>query len=164
MRILILSLILIIEIILESTILPFIEIKSVAPNLMLITIISMGLIYGKREGIFLGLIGGLLYDILFGRILGVYGLIYMLIGYFMGISSEKVYRENRLIPLLFTIMGTLVYHGSFYLFQYLLGYEFSIIQYLKEYTGISLLLNVILVMFVYPIFLKLRNWNLLRDR
>lgn len=140
------------------------EIKSVVPNLLLITIISMSLIYGKREGIFLGLIGGLLYDVLFGRILGVYSLIYMLIGYLMGIISEKVYRENRLIPLIFSMVGTLLYHGSFYLIQYLLGYGLSITEYAKEYTGISLLLNTLLALFIYPMFLKLRNWNLLRDR
>ena len=92
MRLFILSLLLLAEIIIESSILPFIKIKGVTPDLVLITIVSMGLIYGKKEGIILGLIGGIFSDILFGRILGIHGLPYMLIGY-LGFASEKCIRK-----------------------------------------------------------------------
>ncbi len=162
MRIFILSLLLMIEIIIESTIFPFLKIRGVTPDIVLITIISMGLIYGKREGIILGLIGGLLSDILFGRVLGLHALPYMLIGYLMGLASERVYKENRIIPFLFTIIGTLCYHGIFYLIRYLSGIDFSISIYIKDYTSLSVIFNAILVIFIYPFFLKLSEWNLIK--
>ena len=48
-RLFILSLLLLAEIIIESSILPFIKIKGVTPDLVLITIVSMGLYMGKRR-------------------------------------------------------------------------------------------------------------------
>ncbi|SJZ39019.1 rod shape-determining protein MreD [Garciella nitratireducens] len=155
MRILILTLLLLFEIILESTVLSFISIGGVTLNLVLITIVSIGLIYGKIEGMSLGLISGLLCDILFGRVLGFHALSYMLIGYLMGIISELVYRENRLISPLFTALSIFIYHVSFYFLQYFSGIEFSILQYFKNITVVSILVNSVIAFFIYPIFLKL---------
>lgn len=162
MRIFILSLLLIIEIIIESTILPFFKIRGVTPDIVLITIISMGLIYGKKEGSILGLIGGLLSDIIFGKGFGLHSLPFMLIGYLMGLASERVYKENRIIPFLFTIIGTLCYHGIFYFIHYLSGVDFSIAIYIKDFTSLSVILNAILVIFMYPFLIKLSEWSLIR--
>ncbi len=162
MRILILTFLLLIELIIESTILPFIKIGGAALNLVLITIVSIGLIYGKTQGMVLGLIAGLFHDILFGRVLGFHALSYMLIGYLMGIISERVYRDNKLISFLFTALGVLLYHTSFYFLQYFSGIEFSIFQYLKGTTIASMLMNAIIAFFIYPIFLKLSQQDLLR--
>lgn len=162
MRIFILSLLLIIEIIIESTILPFFKIRGATPDIVLITIISMGLIYGKKEGSILGLIGGLLSDIIFGKGFGLHSLPFMLIGYLMGLVSERVYKENRIIPFLFTIIGTLCYHGIFYFIHYLSGVDFSIAIYIKDFTSLSVILNAILVIFMYPFLIKLSEWSLIR--
>lgn len=162
MRTFILSLLLVTEIIIESTILPFFKIRGVTPDLVLITIISMGLIYGKKEGFILGLIGGLLSDILFGRVLGLYALSYMLIGYLMGFVSEGIYKENRIIPFLLTILGTLAYHGIFYLVRYFSGIQDPIVLYLKNFTSLSIILNSILVFFLYPFFVRFSKWSLIR--
>ena len=162
MRLFILSLLLLVEIAIESTILPFIKIGGITPDLVLITIVSLGLIYGKKEGIVLGLIGGILSDILFGRVLGIHGLPYMLIGYLVGFASEKVYKENRIIPLLFTVLATLSYQGIFYLIVYLGRINIAMDIYIRNYTGFSLIINGILVLFIYPLFLKLGEWNLIK--
>ncbi|HHT50154.1 MAG TPA: rod shape-determining protein MreD [Eubacteriaceae bacterium] len=164
MRLFILSLLLLAEIIIESSILPFIKIKGVTPDLVLITIVSMGLIYGKKEGIILGLIGGIFSDILFGRILGIHGLPYMLIGYLVGFASEKVYKENRIIPYLFTLIATLSYQGILYLIIYLARIEIPMDIYIRKYTAFSLIINGIIVIFIYPFFLKLSEWNLIKQR
>ncbi len=163
MRIFILSLILLTEVMIESTILPFFRIKGITPDIALITIIAIGLIYGKKEGTFLGFIGGLLSDILYGTIIGLHALPFMLIGYVMGLVSERVYRENRIIPLLFTLIGTFLYHLYFYLIQYLMGVDYSIYEYLRNYTTASLIINAILAILAYPLLLKLSDWNLLKD-
>ena len=150
--------------IVESTIFPFIQIRGGAPNLVLITIISFGLIYGKREGIFLGLIGGLISDILFGTVIGLYALPYMVIGYIMGIFNERVFKENRIIPFVFTIMGTLFFQGLFYLIQYLRGVDFIYLGHMKNLATTSLILNSIIVIIIYPYFLKLSNWHIIKEK
>lgn len=163
MRIFILSLILLAEVVIESTILTFFRIKGVTPDIVLITIIAIGLIYGKKEGVFIGFMGGVLSDILYGSVFGLHALPFMLIGYFMGMISERVYRDNRIIPFLFTIIGTFIYHVYFYFIQYLMGVDFNAYDYLRNFTTISLIINAILIILVYPLFLKLSEWNLLRD-
>ena len=88
----------------------------------------------------------------------------MLIGYLVGFASEKVYKENRIIPYLFTLIATLSYQGILYLIIYLARIEIPMDIYIRKYTAFSLIINGIIVIFIYPFFLKLSEWNLIKQR
>ena len=45
----------------------------IAPNFMVILTVSFGLMRGKREGMFVGFLGGILSDLFFGSALGFTG-------------------------------------------------------------------------------------------
>ena len=56
-------------------------VADVAPNLMVILTVSFGLMRGKREGMFVGFLGGILSDLFFGSALGFTALLYVTLGY-----------------------------------------------------------------------------------
>jgi len=95
---------------------------------------------------------------------GLYALPYMIIGYIMGIFNERVFKENKIIPFIFTIMGTLFFQGLFYLIQYLRGAGALYIGQIKSIATISLILNSIIIVIIYPYFLKLSNWHVIKEK
>lgn len=70
--------------ILQCTVLQAISIASISPNLLLVLTVSFALMRGKREGMFVGFISGLLTDLFFGRELGFYALLYTYTGFING--------------------------------------------------------------------------------
>ena len=69
---------------LQCTVMDLISIGSVTPNLMLVFCVSMGLMRGRKSGLWAGFFSGLFVDLFFGSVFGFYALIYMYIGYLSG--------------------------------------------------------------------------------
>ena len=73
-----------ISFLLQCTLLHVISIGSITPNLILILCISMGLMRGRKSGLWTGFFCGFLVDMFYGSVFGFYALIYMYIGYLNG--------------------------------------------------------------------------------
>ena len=99
-RIIVLGILIIICFVLQTSLLPFIEIANINPNLLLILTVSFGLMRGRMEGMFVGFFCGFLYDIYFGFIIGPYMLIYMLIGYCNGFFHRLYQVDDILLPVI----------------------------------------------------------------
>lgn len=94
---------------LEGTILSSISLFSILPNLTLVVVVCTGLLLGDRRGRFLGLILGLLQDLFFAGVIGYYGLIFYLLGYFSGLFRGRIQEDNLLFPLVFCFLSDLFY-------------------------------------------------------
>ena len=86
-----LILIIIICYLLQSTVFQAFDFAGITPNLMIIIVSSVGFMWGRKEGMFVGIICGLLIDIFCGFYLGVYALLYMYIGYINGFFHKRFY-------------------------------------------------------------------------
>jgi len=110
---------------------------------------------GKKLGGTIGVFVGLIQDIIFGNVIGVYGLIYFVIGYLVGLTDEKVFKENLLIPFAFAGAATVVFHLMYYTFMYFLGINVSFMLLFKKIMIIEVIYNSILAVFVYKNIAKL---------
>ena len=106
--------------ILQVTLFNYIRIGGIAPNLLIILPIFFGLLKGKKEGIFVGICSGFIYDIFFSGILGFSMLIYTVIGYICGMFFNQYEESNYIIPLLLTTVGTFSYGFLLFVVQFLL--------------------------------------------
>ena len=61
---------------LQSAVFPWITFFTVKPNLLIIVTASFGFMRGKKEGMQVGFICGILMDVFWGGLLGFYALIY----------------------------------------------------------------------------------------
>lgn len=109
MRPIVLSILLVVMHVLESTLFQYIRIGGVGPNFMIMIIVSFALLRGSKEGMMIGAGAGLLYDLSFGLHIGPTLLSYMLIGFVCGKLNQNFYRENFIIPFICTLCASLFY-------------------------------------------------------
>ncbi len=139
----------------QSTIFQYFGIMGVVPNTSLILIVSFALLAGKRTGALLGICIGLLQDIFFCDVIGVNTLIYFLIGYLVGLTDKKVFKENMMLPFAFTGLATVVYHITYYFFMYFLSVDVQFINLIKNVVFIEVVYNSLLSILIYKQILKL---------
>ncbi len=155
MRYFIIAIIVLANFILESTILQHISLFGVVPNTSLVIIVCISILSGKKTGSVLGLILGFLQDMLFYDVIGVHALIYFIIGYTIGLTDKKVFKENLFLPFVFTALSTFAFHISYYVFMYFLSIDIDLIKFIKNVVIIESIYNSLLSIFIYKQFLKL---------
>lgn len=119
MRIIAISLLLLMNIALEGTLFQGLRFFGTKPDFTLMLIVSIGLLRGKNYGTFSGLAGGLLLDIIYGKVFGIAAITYMLIGYLAGVYSEKVFKDSVIPAVIFNVIAVGISQTIFYLFYYL---------------------------------------------
>jgi len=102
------GILLFISLLLQSTVLHRLSIAGAYPDLILVVTIMIGLLRGTGYGAAVGFIGGLLQDILIGRFIGMNALVKMIVGYLVGLTEEKVFKENFITPFAAVLLGTLL--------------------------------------------------------
>ena len=112
-------------------------VADVAPNLMVILTVSFGLMRGKREGMFVGFLGGILSDLFFGSALGFTALLYVIIGYCCGFCYRIFYDDDVKMPVILIAVSDIGYGTAMYLFQFLLRgrVEFFFLSQKSDHPG-----------------------------
>lgn len=152
---LIVFLIIIINFILESTIIHHFDIFGVVPNTALIITVIVALLRGKRLGSVVGLISGLLEDIIFCPIIGINAFTLFFTGYFVGLMENKLSKDNILIPIISSLISTISYHLMYSLFLYFLSYDISLVNFFKKTVLIEMGFNGFISIFLYKWFSKI---------
>lgn len=164
MRPIIISLIVIFNLILQSTVLQWVKIYGVVPNTALILVICLAIYSGKNKGATIGFFVGILNDIIFGRILGLSALVYMIIGYLVGLMDQKIFKENLIIPFILTAFATVFYEMINLLLIYLLGYRIELLNIMKKMLITEVIYSSILSPFIYFYVSKLFKSSLMKKR
>lgn len=121
----VIAVILFVNMILQSSLLPFLEVFGIQPDTLMVLVCCFGLLGGSYYGLFTGLVGGLLQDILYGGPIGLAALHYMLIGFLVGQLNERVYLGKLLIPILCAFGGSIVRGMLMMAYMYFMRIEFS---------------------------------------
>ena len=98
----------------QSTVLKGIEILSVKPNLFFIFTLMTALLRGRKEGMVAGALFGLFLDISAGRLIGAYGILYLYMGFAVGVISERFisrahFAFSLILTFIFTVLTEFVY-------------------------------------------------------
>lgn len=125
MRAGVIALIILLNVIVETTIFPFLKINGAVPDTMVAFIVAFGLLGGNPIAPIVGLLGGLVCDIVMGSVLGVYGLQYMLIGFIVGSIADKFYVGSFITPMIFTIFSIFLKEGMMLLYTFFMRLDVS---------------------------------------
>jgi rod shape-determining protein MreD len=136
MKVWVIAGILLCNIIVQSSLFPFIEIYGVCPDSLMVLVVSFALLAGNPTAVLAGLCGGLLQDIMYGQAMGFYAMQYMLIGYFVGLIYGKVFVGKSLIPLFF-VGVSIIFRG---LFMFIWGY----------FAGLDISVHTLFLTIVFP--------------
>ncbi len=83
---------------LDSAVFARINIVDIRPDAMLAAVVSFGVLQGSMFGAVVGVIGGLVMDVLFGTSVGLYGALYLIAGMNAGFFYKKFYADNLIVP------------------------------------------------------------------
>lgn len=136
---------------LQTTIFQWFSLARVVPNLLLILTATAGLTKGRKEGLLTGFFCGLLIDLSYGSIVGLYAFIFMTIGYLNGFCHRIFVKENMTIPLILVGLSDLFYFFLYYVFEYLLRGKLNIGFYFIHKGLPELIYTVILSVFLYKL-------------
>lgn len=160
----IISLIIILNLILQSTVFQWIKIYGVVPNTSLILVISFAIYNGKNKGAAIGFFVGILQDVVFGRTIGLNAFVFMIIGYLVGLMDQKIFKENLIIPFILTAFATVFYETINMLLVFLLGYRIELFNVIKKMLITEVIYNSILSPIIYFYVSKLFKSRLMRKR
>lgn len=168
MKTFVISGLVLLNIILETTLFQFFRIDGIKPDFVIILIISYAILEGGAYSAAIGLVSGLLIDILYGRVLGINAFSYMITGYIFGQARENVFRDSILPPALFNFAAVIIYQHIYFLLMYLTG---NLLHDGVMYTQILFriilpqgIYNAILGAVVYRFFLHLNNKQFMQNR
>lgn len=148
----VLFLTIIISFLLQCTIINAISIGSITPNLLLILCVSMGLMRGRKSGMWTGFFCGLLIDLFYGSLFGFYALIYMYVGFFSGYAFRIFYDNDVKVPMALTAGMDLFYNLAVYGLQFLLRGRLGLFTYLYRIIIPEIFYTVFLTIIVYRIY------------
>lgn len=147
------AVILIVCYLLQCTVFPHLALASIKPNLLIVITASFGFMRGSKDGMLVGFFSGLLMDIQFGNILGLYALIYLLLGFANGLFRQAYYDEDIKLPLVLIAASEFLYGLIVYLLMFMLRSEFHFIYYLSHNIIPELIYTIVVALGLYPLIL-----------
>lgn len=141
----------------QSTVFSKFSIFSIKPNLMIIVTASFGFMRGKKEGMMVGFICGLMTDIFWGNILGLYALIYATIGYINGFFKRLFFDYDIKLPLIMIAASELLYGIVIYFSHFMLKGDFQMFFYLFHIIIPELVYTILITLVLYQIILHINR-------
>jgi rod shape-determining protein MreD len=145
------GLILILTVVLQASFFSYLSILGVAPYLVPVVVVSLGLLGGGLVGAVCGFVAGLLMDSLLLQTLGVSSLVLLLIGYLAGRYREGIEITSGIVPALLAGAFTLLASAGFAAIELMLGVDAPVSLLVVREILVQGLLAVILAFGVYPL-------------
>ncbi|WP_304508712.1 rod shape-determining protein MreD [Anaerotignum sp.] len=164
MRIIIATVIVLINFILQTTLFQHLAIQGVFPNTALIIVVSYALLRGSKEGCIIGICSGLLFDIFFGTTTGYYGLLFFIICFFTGKSQKNFYRENYLLPIIFCTMAAGTYETFQFVSELILRKNGNILFFIIKILLPTIVYTAIVTVPIYRILFGVNEWLELKEK
>ncbi len=103
-----------ISIVLQDTVFNVISVAEGKPDFVLILVVFFALFHGHVKGGILGMVFGLMEDLMTGRFIGLNAICKGLTGFIIGLFSERLYKNNFFIPVVTVVVATFM-HSILYL-------------------------------------------------
>ncbi len=142
----------------QSTMIRILPMGGVAPNLLIILTSCFGFMRGKKDGMFVGFFSGIIIDVLFGRLIGFYALIYMIIGYLNGFFASIFYPEDIKLPVALITSSELVYCFLVYVFRFLIQGKVRFGYYFLHIILPEIVYTIFVTIIIYKIILNINEW------
>ncbi len=134
--------------VLQSSLIPLISWHEISADLLLVAVVSVSFLQGKREGVLFGFFAGLLQDLATGTFFGVDIFSKMVIGYVCGVFSHQFVKEQLFWPVISTVAASAANYFIILMFMILLGYRFD---WLEQLSGLLIPMIVYNAVFAFPV-------------
>lgn len=137
--------------VLQTSFFALFPLRGVTPDLVLMAAISVGLLRGHLSGATFGFVGGLIADILTGRLIGLGGLILSVIGVTAGALGQRIFSERKVVTLLFHMAGSVLHLALYGAGAWAFGVQMPILEGITVMAPWLMAYNGILALFLHPL-------------
>lgn len=139
---------------LQTTVFARLTLFGAAPDLILILVVCFAFLEGTYGGMLAALIGGLLADIFSTHVLGVQLLSKLLLAYLIGLTEEKIFKENPMVSVVGIIFATFIdYFLTCFLYQSFGIIKINFLDMQQIFWG-ELIYNIVLIPVIYVLLYK----------
>ena len=143
-----------------------IGIGGITPNLLIILPVLFGFFKGRNEGMLVGFLSGVMYDLFFSSLFGFSALVFVYIGYFSGIFYKEYEKVEVLIPLAMIMASDFVFEFLSYIGNFLLHNRLNVDFFLRRFImpEVVYTLVVALVLYYQAVWIADNQWRVLCKR
>ena len=142
--------------VLQTSVFTSFALAGVVPDLLIILVVAVAFTRGTNRGMLTGFICGLLVDLTYSSFIGLFAMMYLLIGYITGFA-HKIYDENDYtLPLILISLSELVYNLMYYVFFYFLNGKLNFGFYFYRFMIPRVIYTVLISILLYRL-LNLEN-------
>ena len=151
-RMLAVGALLVVALALQSTLLAQATVLGVIPQLVLVVVVCFAYLDGERVGVVTGFFAGLLQDLLpFPTVIGLTALVYLLVGYAVGILRQYAPADSVWTPVFVVALASAVAEFGYAGLSIILGEPWVGLGYTARVAGLVVLYNTLLTPFVFPL-------------
>ena len=147
----IITAIVVISFIFQTSFFNFFEIFGTTPNMSLTLVVIFAMMSDEITGGVIGITTGILYDAMMFNVFGIYTLIYFLIGTIIGTYNDSMMRENYIAYSAVTAISTVFMHFLLYLILFFLKYRVEFAGNIIGSIFLETVFNTIIVIFLLKI-------------
>lgn len=149
LRILVIIIEILLSFLLQTTVFQWFKLANTVPNILLILTVAHGFLGGKNRGLGVGIACGLLIDLMYGDIVGVSAIIYMIIGYMNGYLGNVFSRVAKIVPIALVALSQFIFFILYYVFNFLLRGKLNIFHYFISIGLPEIVYTTIVAIFLY---------------
>ncbi len=138
-------------IVLQDTVFNAISIAGGKPDFLLILVVFFALFRGQIQGGLLGMVFGLMEDLMTGRFIGLNAICKGLTGFIVGLMSERLYKNNFFIPVVTVFVSTFLCSIFYLIFSNVIGMNIDGIRLLMLSVS-DAVYNIVFSPFFYVVF------------
>lgn len=106
--------------VLQTTVFHVIALADVVPNLLLVVTITFAYLRGRTSGLIIGFVCGIMLDMMYGSVIGLYAFIFMTIGFIVGFCQKFYFTDQLVLPIVLIAAGDFIYCLYFYVTEFLM--------------------------------------------
>ena len=143
---------------LQTTALQFIALAGVVPNLLIIITAADGYMNGRSKAMFTGVLCGLLMDLMYGEIIGLYTLFFLVIAYLNGLVHKFYFKDDFTIPIILVGISDFLFNLFYYITEFLLRNRLNFGVYLKKIIIPEMIYTILVSIVIYKVLHSVNSW------
>lgn len=136
---------------LQTTVFTAFDIGGIVPDLLVVLVVATGYHKGKLPGMWMGIFAGLLLDLTFGNLVGVYAFVLMFIGYGCGFLNAYYIRFDNMFPIAMIAVSEFCFMFYSYIVNLLIHRRFDLFYYMRRIMFPKVCYTVIIGIFLYKL-------------
>ena len=143
---------------LQTTIFHKLALANVVPNLLLILTVCYSYMRGRTSGELIGLLCGILLDMMYGRVIGLYAFIFMTIGFLCGYCQKIYFTDNYILPCVLVGLSDLLYGFYYFITEFLVRGRLHFAFYFSHIILPELIYTLVVSVVIFHILNRLEKY------